>query len=406
MPSSKDSSMRNNLDHIFKGVLLLYFTGIIIFIWINQDQFQWDFNIYYRAAQAYSQGLNPYNAENISQFQEGGKVLDFVYPPITLPIFRGFLLMEYSLAYHIFLVFKCLLLIWLILLWKRYFLRSRLDSLFILYCLFGFGGAVLIDIMAGNISIIEQFILWVAFYLLLNKKVIPFGILILAAAVFKVVPILFLVLLLLVEGKRKRFHFAIFLSLFLFIMLISYIMRPDLFSYFLHNSFRFSELGVVNPSIFSLISGFFTLQAKVTGLIIPGWVPLALFICIVAVVLFVSIKAYRAMKNIEIDGKDLIVLFAFCVVYALILPRFKDYSYILLLPPAYFIITKIDYAKAFPILLLIMLLSSGRFVAIPAIDIIFRAFWNYYSLLLAFLVWGLYLYYIFGKIRRPPAEVS
>jgi hypothetical protein len=269
--------------------------------------------------------------------------------------------------------------------------------------LFGFGGAIFLDLAAGNISLIEQCLLWSAFYFFLKRKMLPFGLLILIAAIFKIVPILFLFLLLLVENKRKYLYFASFLGLFIVIMLSSYLTEPALFSSFIQNLFRFSDIGIVNPSNFSLLSSVLLGSGKITGVFFPDWVILIPFLIIVVAILAVSLRAFRALKISELGSKKLVALFLACLVYALVLPRFKDYSYILLLPPAYFIIKKTENVGAFPFVFILTIISSARFEVLPGLNAIFRAFWSYYPLFLAYMVWGLYLYYIFVQARRSPS---
>jgi hypothetical protein len=355
--ASGDSMTTYYLDRILKGVLLLYVTGLVIYVWVNPGHFQWDFDVYYAGAKACSVGANPYDSEVLAQYLRVPTKLDFVYPSITLLVFRPFLLMQYSLAYHLFLALKCLLLIGLLFLWKTFFLRNKFDFLFVLFCFFGFNGAVFLDFMAGNISIFEQFLLWVGFYFFLKRRFIYFGSLIVVAAAFKIVPILFLFLLWHCDDGRKYYYFGGFVFLFALFMGSSYIAAPELFAGFVHNALRFSERGIINPSNYSLIADFFKLLYLKTGVNAPGWIPATLFMGVAVVVLAVSYRAYKALKAVQILDRDLIVLFMACIVYALILPRFKDYSYILLLPPAYFIITRVQNLKTFPILFAILILT-------------------------------------------------
>ena len=58
----------------------------------------------------------------------------------------------------------------------------------------------------------------------------------------------------------------------------------------------------------------------------------------------------RALRRLDVhDPEDRIVIInVMCLVYALILPRFKDYSYILLLLPTYYMIVHMRFTPVFP----------------------------------------------------------
>ena len=157
-----------NISYILLLILLAYFVGVSVIIWANPQRFQWDFDIYYHGALAYSQGQNPYLTVFQPQQVALSTNLNYVYPPITLFVFRLFTGFEYELASHIFLILKLIVLIALLFIWSKYFLKNRADSWFYILCLFGFNAALGIDLMAGNISIFEQFFLWAGFYFLMN----------------------------------------------------------------------------------------------------------------------------------------------------------------------------------------------------------------------------------------------
>ncbi len=127
-------------------------------------------------------------------------------------------------------------------------------------------------------------------------------------------------------------------------------------------------------------------------------------------ILFASWKAYRRLRYTEREDKERLFLFLACLVYALILPRFKDYSYILLIVPAYFILKELTYWKAKPILFILIILPSPINASLPGISLISRVIWEYYSLFLAYSIWGLYIYEFFTygncKDRELPIECS
>jgi hypothetical protein len=93
-------------------------------------------------------------------------------------------------------------------------------------------------------------------------------------------------------------------------------------------------------------------------------------------------------------------VFLVCLVYALIHPRFKDYAYILLIPPSFYIIMNSRVTKASPFVFFLAVLVYPPFI-VPGTDIIFMFFWKYYALMAAFVIWGMYLYEIFSIGKAP-----
>ena len=177
-------------------------------------------------------------------------------------------------------------------------------------------------------------------------------------------------------------------------MLISYLAWPNLFSNFIHNSFIMNDTGNINPSNLSLIKDVCSSITRGTGILIPNWVPLLLFIVVAVVVIIASTRAFKKLLKSDDSNVQLIIIFFTCLVYALISPRFKDYSYILLIVPSYYIISRIAQIKTFPILFVILILSGSRFTPLPGINFIFKAFWAYYPLILTYFIWSLYIHSI------------
>jgi hypothetical protein len=391
------------LKRLVVGLLFLYCISLIVYISNHSDQLQWDFEVYYYAAKAYAAGLNPYDVKTVSEVAQTPRILHlnlkFVYLPVTLLFFRLFLLVDYNTAFHLFLVLKCILLIGLVYLWRKEFLKGEKDLLFYFFCLLAFNGAIYLDMRAGNISILEQFLIWVAFYFFLRRRVVLFCLFILVAAIFKVTPLLFLFLLWF-SKERKKYIYAIgSFILFLAIQLMSYMTSPHLLVNFVHNACGLPDYGIKNPSTFTLVRHLLHLLSDKTGIVMTPKIELAVFFAIIAVIIFVARRAYMALGSVRVKDKERIVLFLACLVYALILPRFKDYSYILLIVPAYFILSRVNYLKVFPLLFIFTTLSS-RHIMLPGLGTIFGILWEYYPLIVAYCILTLYLYDIFIITRN------
>ncbi|MBW2171701.1 MAG: hypothetical protein JRF69_06935 [Deltaproteobacteria bacterium] len=92
------------------------------------------------------------------------------------------------------------------------------------------------------------------------------------------------------------------------------------------------------------------------------------------------------------EGRMVMVFFA-CLTYALISPRFKDYSYILLILPTYYLFKRIGHKRFYPyILILFCFVIPGLTKEVNLFSLI-----GYYPLAMAYGVWTIYLYYILSR---------
>jgi hypothetical protein len=391
------------------AALLIYCLGLIVKIAQN-DNNQWDFWIYYNSARAHALGLNPYDEKVLSELAQGTLRYSFAYPPLTLYFFRPFAMLDYTAAFRLYLSLKCLLLIGLIYWWKREFLQEEAGALFYFFCLAGFNAAIYIDIGAGNISILEQLLMWLAFTFYLKRRWLLFSLFIVLASAFKMVPIVFLALLWFAEEKKKRLYFAGAALGFCFMLFLSYLVSPFLFEEFARDTINRAdwERGIVNPSTLACLREAFDLLAGKTGVMVPQIAQRALFVAFAAAVALLTWRAIRIKRD------SLISIYLTCLVYALIMPRFKDYSYIILLLPAFFILKKMD-VKAWAFILLLPLLypvnPANGIVPMPGFDIMTKLLREYYTLFMAYGIWTLYLYEAFVLTPRAsqpgaPAAVS
>jgi hypothetical protein len=71
------------------------------------------------------------------------------------------------------------------------------------FFIFGLNAAFFWDILSGNISLFEQTLIWVALACLLDRRPVVFAVLLVLAAQIKLVPVLFLALLLVYDAKPR-----------------------------------------------------------------------------------------------------------------------------------------------------------------------------------------------------------
>lgn len=381
----------------------MYCVIAIINILSHKGIYQWDFYGYYQCAKAYGNGINPYDTKAVSQIAKS-LICPFVYPPITLFFFQIFTKLDYNLAFNLYIIIKCILMIGLIYLWRNTFLHKQVDLIFYLLCLFAFNATIYLDLSSGNISILEQFMIWLAFSYYLKRKFIYFCILIVLAAVFKIQPILFIFLLFFVENKSKyKLLIGSFMA-FGIILLIQFISSPYLFSNFITNvANTVKEGGINNPSTFAFIRDLFKVLLGISNNILLDRISLLFHLVIVVAIIFISRSAYIHLKSVKVEDKEKWAIFLACLIYNLINIRFKDYSYILLILPTYFII-KTTSIRAKGLLLFIASISAPN-VTLPGSYFVFNILWNYYPLFVAYLIWSLYLYeisYLYTKRLPTP----
>jgi hypothetical protein len=387
--------MSNNLLTKLLGFfLVLYCTSIITGIVSHPNLYQGDFYGYYLCAKAYGLGLNPYDAQ-ITKIA----IFPYVYAPFSLYFFQIFTPLNYGLAFLLFLVFKLMLVTGLIYLWHNQFLDKKTDLLFYLFCLLAFNSTFYLDLKAGNVSMIEQFMIWLAFFCYLRRKLFYFCALIMAAAIFKIQPILFLLLLLFSEEKNKHRYLAGSLAAFGMILLLQFVLSPELFSCFITNAVHTTqEGGIINPSTFTLIRELCQQLLRISDVSLLNKIALSTHFVVACTVLYVSWPAFKRIKSLKGEDKNKWVIFLACLCYALINIRFKDYSYILLIVPTYFIIKTVRISSA-GLLLLVASISAAN-VTLPGAPTVTQFFWNYYPLFVAYLVWVLYLYELRYKIEK------
>jgi hypothetical protein len=374
-------------------LLLAYLITLILHVSAHEDQYLWDFRTHREAGKILAAGSNPYDADTL--FPKARTRFLYTYPPVTLFFYRLFALPDYKTAFHIFLIGKFILLIGLVYFWKKEFLKEDGGTLFYVFCLLAFNSTVFLDMIAGNINLVQQAMLWLGFSFYIRGKYKLFCLFTLIAASFKMTPIFFLILMLLPDDRNKYQYFFGSGALFLAYLLIQYLIAPDLFTGFIKNALEVvGEPGGVVPSTNKLIAGICEIISKFSGMTLPHAFQSAIFILIAAAVVFFSYRACMRLKHAQIDNRAMLEVFVVCLVYALIHPRFKDYGYILLLVPSYFIIKNIHYTKIAPFVFILFIMSNR--MMLPIVSSIYDVVWAYFPLMVAYCVWGIYLYEIFS----------
>jgi len=383
---------------VFIILLFLYFITLVLHISANIDVYQWDFRTHREAGKIFASGTDPYDADIL--FPKARSRFLYTYPPVTLYFYKLFSLTDYDTAFHVFLILKCILLVGLVYFWKREFLKEDADPFFFLFCLLAFNSAVFLDLIAGNINLVEQVFLWLAFSFYLKQRLMLFCLFVLVAASFKMTPVFFLILLLLCDDPKKYKYFLGAAGVFFLYLFIQFVIVPEFFTQFIRNALTVvGEPGGVVPSTNKLIGDVFLVLEKMSGVAVPGVIQTAIFGLIAAGVIYLTYRTYVRLNHSETADKKMIMVLLVCLLYALIHPRFKDYAYLLLIVPSYYIIKNIRFTKMAPFLFILFVLSNERLV-LPVASSIMAFIWEYYPLLVAYCVWGIFVYEIFASAKE------
>jgi hypothetical protein len=295
----------------------------------------WDFETYYFAAKAAGQGVDPYDAENLVALARRPVGMPFVYPPVTLPIFAPFTLLEVSIADLIWrgLCFASLaVLVWI---WITRFL-PRLDPLLLSIALaFGLNTAALWGLRVGNVAILEAVLLWTALACYIDGRRVVFTVLVVLASIFKILPIVFLALLLVpskTSPARPLFAASGLVALGALVLVPIWLGPPWALGYFQHlPSIR--PIGLTNPSalgFFDTILGSGRYEPAPLGQQLNP--ALALWAAYAVAIAACSLAPMRR-SWIKSDLRTLTL--ESVTVFVLLSPRPMIYSYVMLVAPVF-----------------------------------------------------------------------
>lgn len=291
-----------------------------------------DYQTYYYATKAFLAGENPYDLTAVSAQAGKNIAYAFLYPKLILIPFIPLVQCSYQTSALIYIALKGLALGILVFLWVKYFVTDVLSTFLLgLFLLTAYHATVIRDYVVGNVTIFEQVFLWSGFLFLLQKRLARCCIMIVAGSFFKVTSVAFLFLPLLVSREKKTVMLvaASLVALGLF-YLVSYWDFPNGFEGL---RLRYAQLqwegSYLNPSSYAFIRQLVKDSGvpihEVTG---ETWKFFSGYALVMLAATFIALRKTKLWTNPSI------VLLAGIFLYALLLPRFKDYSYILLVLPS------------------------------------------------------------------------
>jgi hypothetical protein len=365
--------------------------GLFLLVALRPGVTQWDFRTQVDAARAMSQGLNPYYVENLRAVSENFAGLPYIYPLITLLFFKVFTFLPPIVGHWMWLALKIMTWGLLLFIWNREFVKIRGNAFTILFFLFSFNAALYIDLGTGNLNAFEGLWLWIGFLLLLKERVWSYVILVSLVAQFKLSPILFLALPLFLGVNGAWIPVFAGMTLFGAIFSVNYWLNPEYFWSFINllNTLQHSAVLSSNSSLemFRAIS----IAAQLPTF--AGEIIYTLVAATLALISFFVARSYR-LSTSHADNSKLLILF-FCVCFAVISPRMKDYTFTLLIVPTLYILRQAPKEALAPLACLLFLLPHPTSSMLP-VRALFKVLYDYIPLMGAYIVWWLYL----GELRK------
>jgi len=337
----------------FFGLLLLAF-----FSFRQLGNSLHDLRVYWIGARIFLSGANPYDADFVVQFSKPYVgTWPFNYAPLSLLYFSflGFLTLAH--AQVVWLILKFFAMTALLSQWKRLKLFSEINVLVVLGTILAFHHAVQVDFGAGNISTFEQLGLWVSIVALIEKRFWGFIIPLVLVAQFKWNVEMFLVLWPLTYGIRitKR---GVIASVFVALITSLNFLFPAVFmQMFLATSKTMlrESSGSANPAAFPFWDSFAAAIHRAHPEFSADWGPRTYWTWAVLASLGALYVWTQFQKKRKTNTRESALELVMLVVswYAIVIPRFKDYSYILLIPFAFYVLSKSSRWIQLAILLLV-----------------------------------------------------
>jgi hypothetical protein len=347
---------------------------------------QWDLRVYMECARALAAGKNPYAIQPIvdsSRFQ-------CLYPPAIIDLYRPFA--EFPGGERAWAALKVLSLALMLWLWRAYILPRGSDVWRLAVIAAAYGSPFWSDFRSGNAGSFEHLLLWAGLAAFIAGKDLWFAGFIAAAAQPKLLPAAFLPLLIL--KPKPRWSPAIWGGVAaLAVFGINELLHPGLLrQFFLQLGDPMQpwhyERGPNNVAFVGLMEHIFE---TATG-IRPTSCDSAMRVNIVWSAAVVSAtgwglsRLWRGPGTEEEKRRACVLLFA--AAYALVAPRLKDYSFLLLLPPTLAVLES-DAPRGLRLAILVFaLLNSTKGVAEKAGLGPWALFAGYFKLYAAALVWA------------------
>ena len=355
--------------------------------------YQWDVGVYWWGGSAFAHGVSPYGP-----IPRQPEYLHFVYPPLVAAVFSLFSVLNVSATKVLWFALKVIAFVTTVRVWRS---RIRVEQTAVpplFFFTFAFGSALLVDFTAGNIAVFEQCLLWLAFAALLSRRWWIFTLLVVLAAQAKLTPIFFLGLLLVVDGRPRWAPFAGGALLFAVAVGANALLLPDQTREFLASISSLRERGWGDPSMLGVMEDLVD-QLRGLRLPLPAVTAHLLYLSAVVAVLWHTVRWWRARRAAGSHDPMIVVLVTLAV-YALVMPRMKDYSYVALLPVGWYVLAAHRHVAA-PLAVLAVLVPRP----VPQLKLwlpLVPQVYTYAPLIAALVLWSMLTTPPSRRLEQPP----
>ena len=369
-----------------------FFVYSLVRLILNIDVFQWDLSAYYYGAEAFHQGTNPYD-RSVMVTLSGKSVQHFVYPPLLLYPLQLLRLFAYQSVTYCWLAMKLVAVLLLWQTWRKHFVSKENEALLLFVSTLGFNSTLFKDIHGGNISVFEELVLWGAFGLLLQGRVMLFALILAALAQVKLLPILFAFLPLVFEKCRHWSAVALTLVAASFIFSLNYLLQPELTYEFFRRASTLDQRAPYNISALAFIKDLATWLAVPEGGS-GNTVANILFLLWLVILSGLSLWVTERYRHHAPASDSRLLICFYCIVYALMIPRLMNYSCILLIVPIVYLIIKLHARALRTVAYSLVILSCNLVTDILSIE------QGYVPLFTVFGFWLLYVIYMLSYSKR------
>jgi hypothetical protein len=294
--------------------------------------YQWDVIVYWWGGHSFANGQTPYAA-----IPGQPAYLHFVYPPLLAAFFAPMSVLNVAATKVTWITLKGVAFWATIRIWIRATGVRSIPVPPVFYFTFAFGAAALVDFTAGNIAIFEQFVLWLGFAALLANRPWWFAIAVALIAQFNLTPVFFLGVLLVIDERPRWAPFFGGSALFLALFGANFVFMPAQAHQFLTSVQSLGERGWGDPSTLGAMQDLVD-QVQGLGIPVAPAVAYLLYIAVVITILTVTVRWWR-LRRAEQPNRRLTIILVSIAVYALVMPRMKDYSYVALFPVGWYVLS-------------------------------------------------------------------
>jgi hypothetical protein len=390
--------------------ILAFVIFVIIFIcsMVFSNSMPWDFKCYYIAVQACKLGLDPYDVDAVSKVA-GEPVILYVYPPHVLYLMRPFTWFNIQTAANIFFVLKLISGGLLIYVWWRMFNFAEHTLLFLWFATVGLNATLLYDIRAGNLYTFEQLAIWAGFWCYLKGRTEWFCAAIVYAASIKITPLILLGFLLTSGKRRDLIWLGISVVAFAGVMGLNVVLWPELtHKFFAVLKQAEGERGALTPSTWSFIRDAALWSSLRPHVNIPSILQMVTYATLAGLACLVTSFAVRRTWAEKGQDAQLWRISLACLLYAIIIPRIKNYGFIVVIAPIFFVLinARLPSSLLLAVLLLMVPTYTNYLMLGKMFEPIYRTFLGYSQLLFTALIWGLCCFSVLSRPLEPESKPS